>query len=160
MTISLPHRAALLALALPLGGAALADGPRLGAASHPLYQQECGSCHLPYPPRLLPAASWNAVMDGLSDHFGSDASLTAEEAATLRQFLTANAGRRAAEKNGKPLLRITETAWFVHEHSEEMPASVFRRKEVGSAANCGACHTKAAQGSYNEHDIRIPGGGR
>lgn len=154
------RRAALLALALPLAGAALADGPRLGAASHPLYQQECGSCHVPYPPRLLPAASWNAVMDGLSTHFGNDASLTDQEAATIRQFLNTNAGRGAAQKDDKPMLRITETPWFVHEHSEEMPASVFRRKEVGSASNCGACHTQAAQGRYNEHDIRIPGGGR
>lgn len=160
MKIHALHRIALLALLLPLAGAALADGPRLGAATLPLYQQECGSCHVPYPPKLLPAASWNAVMDGLSSHFGNDASLTPEETATLRQYLNDNAGRGTAQKNGKPLLRITETPWFVHEHSEEMPASVFKRKEIGSASNCGACHTQAAQGRYSEHDIRIPGGGR
>ena len=40
---------------------------------HPAYRQECGSCHVPYPPALLDAASWRALMGGLDKHFGSDA---------------------------------------------------------------------------------------
>ena len=27
---------------------------------------------------------------------------------------------------------------------------------VGSPANCGACHPQAAQGQFDEHDVRIP----
>ena len=42
-----------------------------------VYTQECGSCHLAFPPNLLPKASWQSVMHGLDKHYGSDASLDA-----------------------------------------------------------------------------------
>ena len=52
-----PAIALLLALAaLP----AAADDVRLPAS--PTYRAECGSCHVPYPPQLLPAESWRALM--------------------------------------------------------------------------------------------------
>jgi cytochrome c553 len=35
-------------------------------------------------------------------------------------------------------------------------ASVFKRASVGSASNCGACHGHAADGDFNEHQVRIP----
>ena len=46
----------LLAFSLPSGGEARGDGggdmlPRL---THKAWQQECASCHLAYPPSLLP----------------------------------------------------------------------------------------------------------
>lgn len=162
MSRSICKRALPLALALAAGSAlADHDGERGRAVSHTLWQQECGSCHVPYPPRLLPAASWNAVMDGLAQHFGTDASLAPDEAASIRQFLVTNAGRRGAiGADGKPLLRITATPWFRHAHSEELPASVWKRKEIGAPSNCGACHAGAAQGDFSEHQIRIPGGRR
>ncbi len=34
------------------------DEGRMPAASNALWQAECGSCHVAYPPRLLPAESW------------------------------------------------------------------------------------------------------
>ena len=40
-----------------------------------LYGQECGSCHFPYQPGLLPAVSWERIMGGLEDHFGENAEL-------------------------------------------------------------------------------------
>lgn len=148
---------ALAGLLLALATAAQADGPRLGVVKHPLYERECGSCHVAYPPALLPPASWAAVMEGLDRHFGVDASLDAGEVAAIRRFLGDNAGRAGA---GRPPLRISETPWFLHEHREEVPAEVWRRKEVGSPSNCGACHVNAAQGRYDEHEIRVPGGRR
>jgi cytochrome c553 len=33
---------------------------------------------------------------------------------------------------------------------------VFKRASVGGAANCGACHGNAADGNFNEHEVRIP----
>jgi hypothetical protein len=30
------------------------------------WHSECGSCHVAYPPRLLEAASWRTIMQGLT----------------------------------------------------------------------------------------------
>jgi hypothetical protein len=46
-----------------------------------LFRAECGSCHLAYPPGLLPAASWQRIMIRLEGHFGDDASLDPATAA-------------------------------------------------------------------------------
>lgn len=41
----------------------------------PLVQSECGSCHLAFAPSMLPARSWQALMGGLQNHFGDDATM-------------------------------------------------------------------------------------
>lgn len=144
------------ALGITLPGLTMADAvPRV---ANPLYTQECAGCHVPYPPALLPAASWNAVMDGLGNHFGSDASLDEPTSQRLRQFLVNNASQRTRNAATKLPLRITETRWFVHEHQEELPAGIWKNPAVKSAANCGACHTRAAEGFFDEDDIRLPKG--
>jgi hypothetical protein len=51
--------------------------------------------------------------------------------------------------------RITKSAWFVRQH-DEVSASVYKRTAVGSASNCAACHPRAADGNFDEHDVRIP----
>jgi len=125
---------------------------------HPAYRQECGtSCHLPYPPALLDAASWRAVMGGLDKHFGTDASLDPAARAGILAFLESNAGRRGTSVNGRPALRISETPRFLKEHRKEVPAEVLRRPDVKSFANCGACHKAADTGDYSERGIRVPG---
>ncbi|MBU1426596.1 MAG: diheme cytochrome c [Gammaproteobacteria bacterium] len=131
------------------------DDERMPVAKNTLWQTECGSCHVAFPPRLLPAESWQAVMSGLDKHFGSDASLDAPSAREIGAFLDKHAGRNRHTKSDKPLLRITETRWFVREH-DEVPGRVWKNPKVKSAANCAACHTKAESGSYRERDIRIP----
>ena len=95
-------------------------------------------------------------MGGLDQHFGTDASLDAQQQADILRFLEANAGQNRGSKNGSPPLRITETRWFVHEHSEELPADIWKRPSVKSAANCIACHTAAERGDYSEHTLRLP----
>ena len=40
-----------------------------------LYEIECASCHMAYPPGLLSEKSWLNVMNELSKHFDTDASL-------------------------------------------------------------------------------------
>ncbi len=129
-----------------------------------LYAGECGGCHLAYPPRLLPARSWEALLSGLEDHFGQDATLDAATRAQLADFLKgaaadAGGGRRAARvlrsTEGTTPLRITQLAYWRREHDELSPA-VFRREAVGSAANCTACHRGAEQGVFDEHDVRVP----
>ena len=49
----------------------------VAAIANPVYKEECGSCHMAYPPGLLPARSWTKVMSGLDNHFGDNAELDA-----------------------------------------------------------------------------------
>lgn len=148
----------LAALAIGAGTAVVADddddeGHRY-TANHPAWQEECSSCHIAYPPQMLPARSWRAIMDGLDQHFGTDASLDAQTAADITAFLEHNAGRERLSST-PPLLRISETRWFVHEH-DEVPARIWQNEQVKSPSNCAACHVNAGQGDYSERGIRIP----
>ncbi len=143
-----------LSLSISLVGLARADedaGPATRVALHPRYQQECSSCHLAYPPRLLPAPSWQRLINNLPHHFGTDASLDATTTRQLSEWLTSHAGYRAAP----PQDRITRSPWFVHEH-DEVGASTWQRASIKSPSNCAACHTRAEQGDFNERYIRIP----
>jgi Dihaem cytochrome c len=124
----------------------------------PKYQQECAACHLAYPPGMLPALSWQRLMNTLLQHFGTDAPLDPACAEQIGDWLQAHAasGRRAQRDGATaPEDRITRSAWFLREH-REVGAATWARPSVKSASNCAACHTRADQGDFNEHDIRIP----
>jgi nitrate/TMAO reductase-like tetraheme cytochrome c subunit len=136
-----------------LASSAMADSTRY-TANNPTWKAECGSCHLAYPPQLLPATYWRAIMIGLDKHFGSDASLDAKVAAEVGAFLEKNSGRERAPY-GKPDLRITKSRWFIHEH-DEIARSVWISQKVKSASNCSACHQGAEKGDFSEHTVRIP----
>jgi mono/diheme cytochrome c family protein len=123
----------------------------------PKYQQECAACHIAYPAGMLPAGSWQRLMGSLSKHYGTDASLDEASLREISGWLKNNAGtfRRVSEE--PPQDRITQSAWFLRKHNErEISPSAWKRVAVGSASNCAACHTNAAQGNFNEHDVRIP----
>jgi hypothetical protein len=148
------------AVALLLGGTmsvarADDDGGHRPVVSNAKWQAECGSCHVPFPPRMLPAESWREMMSGLNKHFGTDASLEAPVALEIGAFLEKNASTRKHEPTVKPLLRITETRWFIHEH-DEVSDGVWKNPKVKSRANCSACHIQAESGNYSERNIRIP----
>jgi len=139
-----------------LVSAALQASGKVSAPPDPTYVQECGSCHVAYPARLLSGSSWRTLLAGLDHHFGVDASLEAEALTDISRYLDANARRRETSGgDGKPILRITETRWFRHEH-DDVPEATWKLAAVKSAANCSACHTRAEQGSYSEHDIHLP----
>ena len=121
----------------------------------PKYQQECAACHVAYPPGLLPAASWRRVMGSLSRHYGADASLDAATADELSAWLAANAGSLRRVRDEPPQDRITQSAWFLRKH-DEVPARTWKLPAVKSPSNCVACHARAEQGDFNEHNVRIP----
>lgn len=125
--------------------------------SNAKWVSECGACHLAYPPHMLPAESWRAIMAGLDKHFGSNASLDAADVNEVAAFLEKNADtrRKSHETSGKPLLRITETRWFKSEH-REVAEHTWKDPKVKSRANCGACHTRAESGDFDEHNVKIP----
>ncbi len=126
--------------------------------AEPLTKKECGSCHMAFQPQFLPARSWARMMDELSDHFGEDASLPAETAATIRSYLMANAGDSARNDVGRKFMRwvardgtpqrITENPAFLREH--RFPEAVWKRPEVVTKSNCPACHLEAERGLYDD----------
>lgn len=144
----------MLALATLAAIPALADERRmLPMQPGEEWKLECGSCHLAFPPRLLPAESWRKMMGSLDKHFGTDASLSPRENREITDFLVKNASSRWRSPSAP--LRITETAHFRHEH-DEIAAAVWKRAAIKSPANCAACHPAADQGDFNEHRVRIP----
>ena len=151
LRIALP--ALLAALALP----ALADNYSL--PKNVAFEEECTSCHIAYPPQMLDAHSWLHMMNGLTTHFGTDASIDEKRRAAIADFLAQNSGGRktgrTVDAKGNPLLRITETARFEKKH-REITAATWKRASIKSPANCGACHTQAAAGDYSERSIIIP----
>jgi nitrate/TMAO reductase-like tetraheme cytochrome c subunit len=151
--IATPVLTLLALLALP------AHADRYSVPKHAAFEEECTSCHMAYPPQMLHADSWRALMNGLPKHFGTDASLDEKRRAAIADFLVANAGGRKTgdtrDARGQPLLRISETARFARKH-REITAATWQRASIKSPANCTACHAQAAAGDYNEHSIVIP----
>ena len=62
----------------------------VAAVENPAYKEECGSCHMAYPPGLLPARSWTRMMAGLEDHFGDDADLDQDTYTAISRILVEN----------------------------------------------------------------------
>ena len=93
---------AIKIIAIGLVGATLAhaDSPLPRVSPLTVYQQECASCHIAYPPGMLPSASWQRLMGGLSQHFGTDAALEAAQVREIGAWLQVHAGtyRRVSEE--------------------------------------------------------------
>jgi len=159
---------ALLAAAVGAIVPQLASRPALGLPDMPpnaVMLAECGACHAPFHPSLLPRASWAILMAGLSDHFGEDASLPAakrdEIAAYLSRYAaeawdTKAAHRFAAVAPENPI-SITATPGWRRFHARLDPA-LFRSHAVGAPGNCTACHKDAGTGRFDPQAIAIPEG--
>jgi hypothetical protein len=144
--------------ALVAAGPVLADDDWIPPVTDDLTRAECGDCHMAFQPGFLPARSWDAMMDGLADHFGDDATIAPEKVDHIRTYLTANAGDRIRSEmardymrwvraDGVPL-RITENPEFLEEH--DFRPSVWERPDVVTKSNCPACHKAAERGSYED----------
>ena len=135
-----------------------------------LYIKECGSCHFPYQPGLLPSNSWKKMMVNLDKHFETDATLAPEDFVTLSKYLNDN----SAEKNmqykrsnrivssllpGQVADSISTTPYMVQKH-REIRKDLITQPDVKGLFNCMACHTTADKGIYSERAINIPNYGR
>ena len=94
----------------------------------PAYQQECGSCHLAYPAGLLPASSWHRIMDGLDQHYGSDASLDAQTTRQIGAWLQAHAATRRRTSQAPPQDRITRSSLVRTQAPQDRPDGVATRQ--------------------------------
>ncbi len=150
----------LLATLLSLPLVAQADKLVIPANAPSAFQTECGACHLAFPPGLLDAQGWRAVMARLDHHYGDNASLDEPTRRTIENFMVRHAGgdrvRAPASATGEPP-RLTASPWFKRKH-HEVPVTDWQSPKVKSPANCGACHSRAAEGSYREREIVMPDG--
>ncbi len=149
-------RVAVLLLALGMN-LAHAEGGRLAVPDNAKWKEECSSCHIAYPPKLLTADNWKKMMGGLDKHFGANAELDAKDNKEILDFLVRNAG--SGDRHSAASLRITDTSWFKREHREVSPRE-WVHPEVKSRSNCSACHQNVARNIWSERDIRVPGKGR
>lgn len=156
-----------LAAATTAGVAGLSALPARGVPTAPLdadYKLQCSACHVIYHPSLLPAASWQMILDHLGEHFGEDASLDAATVAKLRTYLAANSAEhwdtlpavmlRRSIDPADPA-RITATGFWRRMH-HRLADRVFASPEVMRRSNCAACHTDAASGLFAPQNIEVP----
>lgn len=139
---------------------------RVPAVNNPLYREQCGACHMAYQPALLPAASWQAILAKLPEHFGEQVEQSASDRAALEAYLRANAAETCpspisrqifSSLGGRVVLRISQVPYILHQHQgHDIPAGAFERKSVGSRGNCRACHPTAELGCYNDDLVSIP----
>jgi hypothetical protein len=165
-----PGPAAAITLLVGFGGAAgiaaLAGLPGRGvppAAVDPEYAEQCGGCHLPYPPSLAPAATWNGILDHMDNHFGEKPGLPPDMIARFRAYLDANDAShwdtlpahrlRTPAPDGS--LRITDAPGCRRIH-RDIPAATFTSPPVYRRSHCDACHGDAATGRFAPQKIAVP----
>lgn len=124
-----------------------------------LWTRECGSCHLAYPPALLPARSWARMLEEQDKHFAEDLGLSKAMVAKLTQVANAPADAwgpwaiSASAPAGQSPQRITELDRWREIH-HRVPDERFKAKGVGGKHDCGACHRDAASGIFHPRMIQ------
>jgi len=129
-----------------------------------LYRDECGACHLVYPPELLPETSWRKIMEGLHDHFGEEIILLEGPERLILIWLESRSAENSSEDHAIKIMgslgrnspiRITDIPYIRKEH-KDISADIFDRESVGTFSNCAACHLDAESSIFNKEDVAIP----
>jgi hypothetical protein len=129
------------------------------------FSKECGSCHIAFPPYLLPANSWDLMMGDLTNHFGDDASLDEPTTHSILAFLKKNSAENSTHQASLKILKslkdknstiaITKTPYWIKKH-KELEQDIFASNEVKSKANCQACHQEIQNGLIENDLIKVP----
>ncbi len=138
-------------------------GPQL--PDNAVWREACGECHLAYHPNLLPARSWQLMMDEQAEHFGDDLGLDEETVKEVTDFLVKNAAEAGMTEaawemmesigpDEKPL-SIVETKYWKHEH-KEISDAYWKSEKVRAKGNCAACHLDAKEGTFEDSSMRLP----
>ncbi|MDD5211453.1 MAG: cytochrome b/b6 domain-containing protein [Sulfuricurvum sp.] len=129
---------------------------------HPLFVNECASCHTLYPPSLLPQQSWVKLMEDLSNHFGDDASLESADHRSILEYLLEHSAEGSRQEmsvkmmqtlQNRDIIAITQTQFWKQTH-RHVPVEVFQSDLVKSRANCKACHSDVEQGVIEDNAIK------
>ena len=146
-----------LALVLCSTAAFAAGGTKPADPAQTKWKDECGSCHVAYPPQLLTAPDWQRLMGTMDKHFGANAALDPKDAKDILTYLQSHAGSGA--RHSANSLRISDTQWFTRAH-HELPGGIWVNAAVKSRSNCTACHINAERGDWSERGVRLPGSQR
>ncbi|MEI8171470.1 MAG: hypothetical protein WCG50_17495 [Rhodoferax sp.] len=112
------------------------------------WRADCGTCHLAFPPALLPAGDWMEIMAQLETHFGADASLDAKTRQDISDYLKRNGGSSRMWGNRETLPRITTTDRFVDKHRSAI--RLWQKGKIKTLTDCVACHKEADPNAAKE----------
>ncbi len=131
-------------------------------AQNTLFAKECASCHILYPPNLLPKKSWETMMGNLENHFGDDATIDMESNKNILNFLVENSAETSTTKASwkflnsigeKDIIALSETKFWEKKH-KDISKELFKHKEIKSKANCKACHSDIEKGLIENENIK------
>jgi len=132
------------------------------------YQDECEECHFAYQPGLLPARSWEKLLnaEALRDHFGDNAEIDENTLRVIHDYAVENAADKSYYKRSRKIavttpddytpLRITELRYIKRKHQEIPDKMVKGNPRVKSLGYCDKCHTQADDGIYDNDTVSIP----
>ncbi len=139
-------------------------GPAL--ATSQTWNVECSDCHLAFHPSLLPARSWQRLLDEQDQHFDEELMLDEDVVTELRSFANKNSAEQEATeaawqinrkiKADESPIQITKTAYWLAKH-KKITQTIWQQKEVLSKSNCSACHLDAKQGHFEDSAMQLPG---
>lgn len=95
-----------------------AKGEEFSFSNNPTWKEECGSCHVTFPPQLLTKENWRQLISSLDKHFGENATLDPEVAKEILDFLLSQAGSVFDGYRSESGMRITDTPWFSQKHGK------------------------------------------
>jgi nitrate/TMAO reductase-like tetraheme cytochrome c subunit len=107
-----------------------------------VWRSECGACHMAFPPGMLASDDWLAIMAQLDKHFGVDASLESSIAAEISDYLKRQGASNRFWDRHEEAPRITTSERFEHKHRGAI--RLWRKGQLQSLSDCGACHKETA----------------
>lgn len=128
------------------------------------YRENCGSCHFPYQPDLLPHQSWSLIMGGLDNHFGQSLAIDKEDRQTIKYYLQERAAQFSPSRLSRRLvrsleeetpLRISQVPYIRREHRrliDRYPAVTTKTP----LSDCSTCHYAAEEGVYDDDYVLLP----
>jgi hypothetical protein len=129
------------------------------------YLKECGTCHMAYPPELLPVRSWTRVMGSLQDHFGDSAQLDAATQQRIHDYLVAHAADKAQNEHAFAImrslnsreapLRITATPYIAGIHAAVLDPVWGGNPRPKTLAECGVCHLQVQAGNFTMRKFTV-----